>query len=181
MLRKYRQNGFTLIELLVVISIIGLLSTVAMTSLNSARKKAKDASLMTMANSMMKAAQIDAASSQNYSAYYFYHWGGTVYICNSYFGSTSNPASVRNTCNNIVNTIGSVTTARIWSSTWGSPTYPRLSIMVYLPGANKYYCVGSNGASSASTLVSPFGSGCGGGVNTWICPGCAGDATANGS
>jgi type II secretion system protein G len=36
------NRGFTLIELLVVISIIGLLSTVAMTSLNGARTKARD-------------------------------------------------------------------------------------------------------------------------------------------
>lgn len=37
------HKGFTLIELLVVISIIGVLSTVAMTSLNSARKRTRDA------------------------------------------------------------------------------------------------------------------------------------------
>ncbi|MFA7169574.1 MAG: type II secretion system protein [Candidatus Paceibacterota bacterium] len=36
-----KNNGFTLIELLVVISIIGVLSTIAMTSLNGARQKAK--------------------------------------------------------------------------------------------------------------------------------------------
>jgi prepilin-type N-terminal cleavage/methylation domain-containing protein len=40
--RLKNKKGFTLIELLVVISIIGLLSTVAMTSLNSARAKARD-------------------------------------------------------------------------------------------------------------------------------------------
>lgn len=37
------KKGFTLIELLVVISIIGVLSTVAMTSLNAAKTKAKRA------------------------------------------------------------------------------------------------------------------------------------------
>ena len=37
------QKGFTLIELLVVIAIIGLLSTLAVVSLNSARIKARDA------------------------------------------------------------------------------------------------------------------------------------------
>ncbi len=38
-----KQRGFTLIELLVVIAIIGLLSTLAVVSLNSAREKARDA------------------------------------------------------------------------------------------------------------------------------------------
>jgi len=42
MVMIYKQKGFTLIELLVVIAIIGILSTVAMTSLNGARKKARD-------------------------------------------------------------------------------------------------------------------------------------------
>ena len=67
---KYINNkGFTLVELLVVIAIIGILSSVAVVNLNTARDKAKDAKAMQELSSAHVTAQLNFDSNDGaYSA-----------------------------------------------------------------------------------------------------------------
>ncbi len=63
---KNNQKGFTLIELLVVIAIIGLLSTLAVVSLNGARAKARDARRMSDLKQISTAFELRASEASSY-------------------------------------------------------------------------------------------------------------------
>lgn len=58
MSNKYYKKGFTLIELLVVVSIVGLLSSVVLSSLRTARMKARDTKRIAQINSLNTALQL---------------------------------------------------------------------------------------------------------------------------
>ncbi len=55
---KNKKGGFTLIELLVVVAIIGILSSVVLASLNSARVKARDAKRATEVHQLKSALEL---------------------------------------------------------------------------------------------------------------------------
>ncbi len=55
---NFKQKGFTLIELMVVISIISLLSSIVLVSLNNAKAKARDAVRMSDISQINKAIQL---------------------------------------------------------------------------------------------------------------------------
>lgn len=61
-----KNKGFTLIELLVVIAIIGILSSVVLASLNTARNKGSDASVKSQLSSIRAEAEI-VYDNSNYS------------------------------------------------------------------------------------------------------------------
>lgn len=55
MLMSHRNKGFTLIELLVVISVIGVIASLVLSSINSAREKAEINSRLSQANQLKRA------------------------------------------------------------------------------------------------------------------------------
>lgn len=62
------KKGFTLIELLVVIAIIGLLSTLAVVSLNNARQKSRDAKRVSDVKSVQTALELYYVDQEGYPA-----------------------------------------------------------------------------------------------------------------
>ena len=75
--QKNKTKGFTLIELLVVIAIIGILSSVVLASLNSARAKARDARRLSDLHQIRNALELYASdNSGSYPTGYAntYYW-----------------------------------------------------------------------------------------------------------
>lgn len=83
------KRGFTLIELLVVIAIIGMLSSVVLASLNTARAKSRDARRIADLN------QIRTALEMFYSDNGYYPQSNCGWDCNGYrYSSNSSWASL---------------------------------------------------------------------------------------
>lgn len=68
--KKGGASGFTLIELLVVISIIGVLASIVLASLNNARRKSRDARRITDIKQLQLALELyfDGVGASNYPA-----------------------------------------------------------------------------------------------------------------
>jgi len=81
-MKTNRKGGFTLIELLVVIAIIGILSSIVLVSLNSARQKGKDTHVIADIQQFRTQLESDAAGNYNNS----FTWSAGTTLT---FGGTS--------------------------------------------------------------------------------------------
>ena len=120
------QRGFTLIELLVVIAIIGILASVVLASLNTARDKGADAAIKSTINNVRAEAELyyDDNSSE-YSG-----------LC----------ATLTEPQNNVNNTGG----ANTWTCNAATSSY---AISGQLSDDTSFYCVDSSGDATTTSAA----------------------------
>ncbi len=143
------QRGFTLIELLVVIAIIGVLSSVVLASLSSARLRARDAAVkagVRQLASMMHVERNDTGSFANLQS----GWDYNATDCNNSFAG-NHAANARQICTSIVSN-----TLRFYTGNNQSLS-SEFSIMAELPSTGRYYCMGSSGRTSDTETGATWG------------------------
>lgn len=174
-----KTRGFTLIELLVVISIVGLLSSVVLASLSTARNRSRDTAIVSSILQIRNLMNLEFSDTGSYSNLQ----GGWIlddtYNCdiNRFPSTTGTPNSkyatnVIEICNKIRSDLSS-TGQRLFvgavSNAVTAVAGSSFTIIGRLPSGtgNDYYCAGHNGRTSRGTSVS----------GTWPNPGCWGDPT----
>ena len=138
-----KTKGFTLIELLVVIAIIGILSSVVLASLTTARTRGQAASVQSQLSNMR--AQMELYYSTNGNSYST--TGATAAACT--VGSEAGPFAAAAT-----NGVGALVAGT--RSAGGTVACGATSTAWYVTGAigGTTYCVDSTGVSTTSASVS---------------------------
>jgi len=137
------KRGFTLIELLVVIAIIGILSSVVLASLNTARSKGNDAAIK---------ANTDSLGSQ--AALYYSENGNSYGVANTGAGASCSAADTlfeNTTITNALAAIDSANGAGVSVCTSGANTYMVASQLI--SDNTKYWCVDSTGQKKELTAA----------------------------
>jgi type IV pilus assembly protein PilE len=139
---RSRSYGFTLIELLVVIAIIGVLSSVVLASLNTARNKGTNAAIKANLSGARAEAEIYYDTNGNYTA-----------VCSAAAnGILDNATAAQKAIGSTVAvTVGAVGSPTVLACNHSATGWAMQAPMT----GSVYFCVDSNGAAleSASSMI----------------------------
>lgn len=142
-MKKSLQKGFTLIELLVVIAIIGILSSVVLASLTTARSKGSDAAIQSTVSNMRAQAELYYSNNNTYGATYTVGNCPTAVSATGTLVATSTTGGLGNLVVDLVSKTGGAANTRceITASAWA----------VAGKTSTGYACADSSGQSLASS------------------------------
>jgi len=162
-----KDKGFTLIELLVVVAIIGLLSSIVMASLNSARGKAKDAAIKEEVSQFTNLLALEYNDNGSYCNLQNAGWVNYNKTCSASFSGTY-AAQAQAICNNIYNNASdapgvalgySAGQLRVYINVGSTGCGNTYSIMAALNDGN-WYCSGGSGRKGEYSDYSTPAGGC---------------------
>ena|SRR3569832_1558885 len=142
-IKRTAERGFTLIELLVVIAIIGLLSSVIIASLNSARSKGSDASIKSNLETIRTQAEL--VYDNNSQSYATMCSDATIAAALSSAASNVSSGSVDTTLTDA----GATTKVSCHAAANGSA----YAVQAPLKSATGYWCIDSTGVAKSEAAA----------------------------
>jgi prepilin-type N-terminal cleavage/methylation domain-containing protein len=156
--KSFLQKGFTLIELLVVVAIIGILSTVVLASLTSARSKARDTAIKSDIAEFEKLLVLEFDATGSYYALQPNSWVAFPATCDTAFTGTY-ATKATEICRNILSHSADwYGSNRVFFGT-SANTGQTYSVMATI-STGVFFCAGSTGKSSVEAGVSFTSPGC---------------------